>query len=274
MTEHNKDKAAPLREDVHLLGALLGRVITAAEGPRLFDLEERVRACAKRLRAADAPGLHDELRALLDGLPPGEERMLVRAFSTYFGLVNLAEQHHRVRRRRAYAFKRRPQAQPFSLAATLQQLAAQDVPAEAIAAALDGMRIELVLTAHPTEATRASILTKHRAVAAELERLDRERLTPEERQEIVDDLYRQILLLWRTDEARPRAISVIDEVKGALYYVESVLLDALPMVHQALEHELRRCYPQREWRVPPFLRLASWIGGDADGNPDVTGEVR
>src|SRR5436309_851699 len=176
MTEHNKDKAAPLREDVHLLGALLGRVITAAEGPRLFDLEERVRACAKRLRAADAPGLHDELRALLDGLPPGEERMLVRAFSTYFGLVNLAEQQHRVRRRRAYAFERPPQAQPFSLAATLRQLAAEHVPAEAIAAALDGMRIELVLTAHPTEATRASILTKHRAVAAELARLDQEAL--------------------------------------------------------------------------------------------------
>src|SRR5205823_5430645 len=153
------------------------------------------------------------------------------------------------------------------------QLAAADVPAEAIAAALDGMRIELVLTAHPTEATRASILTKHRAVAAELERLDQERLTPDERQEIVDDLYRQILLLWRTDEARPRAISVIDEVKGALYYVESVLLDALPTVHQALDDELRRCYPGREWHVPPLLRMASWIGGDADGNPNVTGAV-
>src|SRR5919199_347178 len=272
MTETDKDKTAPLREDVHLLGDLLGRVITATEGPEIFALEERVRACAKRLRATDAPELRDELRALLDGLPPGEERMLVRAFSTYFGLVNLAEQHHRVRRRRAYAFERRPQAQPFSLAATLQQLAAADVPAEAIATALDGMRIELVLTAHPTEATRASILTKHRAVAAELERLDRERLTPDERQEIVDDLYRQILLLWRTDEARARPLSVLDEVKGALYFVESVLLDALPTVHQALEDELRRWYPQRAWHVPPLVRMASWIGGDADGNPNVTGE--
>src|SRR5205085_5240752 len=246
---------------------------TAAEGPELFDLEERVRACAKRLRATTAPDLRDELRALLDGLPPREERMLVRAFSTYFGLVNLAEQQHRVRRCRAYAVKRRPQAQPFSLAATLQQLAAQDVPAEAIAAALDGMRIELVLTAHPTEATRASIPTKHRAVAAELERLARERLTPDERQEIVDDIYRQILLLWRTGEARARPLSVIDEVKGALYYVESVLLDALPAVHQALDDELRRWYPQRAWHVPPLVRMASWIGGDADGNPGVTGEV-
>src|SRR5437868_9643313 len=273
MTEDNKDKTAPLREDIHLLGDLLGRVITAAEGPELFALEERVRACAKRLRATDAPELRDELRALLDGLPPQEERMLVRAFSTYFGLVNLAEQHHRVRRRRAYAFERRPQAQPFSLAATLHQLAAADVPAEAVAAALDGMRIELVLTAHPTEATRASILTKHRTVATELERLDRERLTPDERQEIVDDIYRQILLLWRTDEARARPLSVIDEVKGALYYVESMLLDALPAVHQALDDELRRWYPQRAWHVSPLLRMASWIGGDADGNPGVTGEA-
>ena len=76
-------------------------------------------------------------------------------------------------------------------------------------------------------------------------------------------LYRQILLLWRTDEARPRAISVIDEVKGALYFVESVLLDALPTVHQALDDELRRWYPQRAWHVPPLLRMASWIGGDS-----------
>src|SRR5439155_71530 len=133
------------------------------------------------LRATDASQLRDELRALLDGLRPHEERMLVRAFSTYFGLVNLAEQQHRVRRRRAYAFERRPQAQPFSLVATLQQLAAEGVPADAVAAALDDMRIELVLTAHPTEATRASILTKHRAIADDLERLDRERLTPEAR---------------------------------------------------------------------------------------------
>src|SRR5205085_1336984 len=125
MTENNHDKTAPLREDIHLLGDLLGRVITAAEVPELFALEEHVRACAKRLRATDAPEPHDELRALLDALPPGEERMLVRAFSTYFGLVNLAEQHHRVRRRRAYAFERPPQAQPFSLAATLRQLAAE-----------------------------------------------------------------------------------------------------------------------------------------------------
>src|SRR5204863_10037014 len=80
-------------------------------------------------------------------------------------------------------------------------------------------------------------------------------------------------LLWRTDEARARPLSVIDEVKGALYYVESVLLDTLPAVHQALDDELRRWYPQRAWHVPPLLRMASWIGGDADGNPGVTGEV-
>src|SRR5207244_10387457 len=85
-------------------------------------------------------------------------------------------------------------------------------------------------------------------------------------------LYCQILLLWRTDEARARPIDVIDEVKGALYYVESVLLDTLPAVHRALEDELRRCYPRRAWHVPPLLRMASWIGGDADGNPNVTGE--
>lgn len=273
MDTTSRDKAAPLRENVRLLGDLLGQIISAAEGPALFDLEERVRALAKRLRGTHDPQARDELHALLDGLSLHEERMLVRAFSAYFGLVNLAEQQHRVHRRRAYAFERRPQAQPFSLAATLRRLAGDGVPAADVAAALGDMRVELVLTAHPTEATRASILTKHRAIAADLDRLEREHLTPDERGEVVDDLYRQILLLWRTDEARPRSISVVDEVKGALFYVETVLLDALPAVHRALEDELRACYPGQAWHVPPLLRMSSWIGGDADGNPNVTGEV-
>ena len=273
MDTTSRDTTAPLREDVRLLGDLLGQIISAAEGPALFDLEERVRALAKRLRATPAPEASDELHALLDGLSPHEERMLVRAFSAYFGLVNLAEQHHRVRRRRAYALERRPQAQPFSLAATLRGLAGAGVPAADVASALDDMRIELVLTAHPTEATRRSILTKHLSIATNLDRLEREHLTPDERCDVVDDLYRQILLLWRTDEARSRPITVVDEVKGALYYVETVLLDALPAVHRALQDELRACYPDRSWHVPPLLRMGSWIGGDADGNPNVTGDV-
>jgi len=206
-------------------------------------------------------------------LSPYDEQVLVRAFSAYFGLVNLAEQQHRVRRRRANASEVPPRPQPLSLVATVRELAAQGVDAATIAAMLGTMRVDLVLTAHPTEATRASILTKHRAIADLLERLERERLAPDERQALIDDLYRHILLLWRTDEARSRAIDVLGEVKGALYYVDTILLDALPAVHQALEDELRRCYPDHPWRVPPLLRLGSWIGGDADGNPHVTGEV-
>jgi phosphoenolpyruvate carboxylase len=288
-----QDKAAALRDDVRLLGGLLGQVITAAEGPVIFDLEERVRSLAKRLRATRpappagpepaqdrddrSPGgsnpVRGELLALLDGLSACEERLLVRAFSTYFGLVNLAEQQHRVRRRRAYAFEGRASTQPFSLAATAHHLASEGIPPEEIRRALAATHIDLVLTAHPTEATRSSVLTKHRAVAAGLERLDREKLTPDERQAVLDDLFRQILLLWQTDEARPRALFVIDEVKGALYYVDSVLLRAVPDVHMALEQELGGAFPGSTWQVPSQLRLASWIGGDADGNPHVTAEV-
>src|SRR5579883_548741 len=291
VTHVDPDKTAPLREDVRLLGGLLGQVITAAEGPAIFGLEERVRALAKRLRAtgrrlpvdadehrdvdtnSGSTDLRNELLALLAGLSPHDERLLVRAFSTYFGLVNLAEQQHRVRRRRAYAFEGRAGTQPFSLAATVHHLAESGVRPEEIRQALDAMQIDLVLTAHPTEAARSSVLTKHRAVAAALERLDREKLTPEEHQALLDDLYRQILLLWQTDEARPRALTVLDEVKGALYYVDSVLLPALPEVHAALEQELSAAFPEGAWQVPSLLRLASWIGGDADGNPHVTAEV-
>jgi len=299
MVAGTEDKTARLREDVRLLGDLLGRVIAAAEGTRLLDVEEQVRALAKRLRALPVPMLGVEgvnardgsegvnapaevgrdgdararLHDILEDLSPYDEQVLVRAFSAYFGLVNLAEQQHRVRRRRANASEVPPRPQPLSLVATVRELAAQGVDAATIAAMLGTMRVDLVLTAHPTEATRASILTKHRAIADLLERLERERLAPDERQALIDDLYRHILLLWRTDEARSRAIDVLGEVKGALYYVDTILLDALPAVHQALEDELRRCYPDHPWRVPPLLRLGSWIGGDADGNPHVTGEV-
>jgi len=277
------DKTARLREEVRLLGDVLGRVITAAEGARLFDVEEQARALAKRLRALPAAALDGgdarvmaaraELRKLLDGLSPYDEQVVARAFSAYFGLVNLAEQQHRVRRRRAYAVEDPPHPQPFSLAATVRELSERGLSAAEVAAILDTLRVDLVLTAHPTEATRASILTKHRAIAALLERLERERLTPDERAELVADLYRHVLLLWRTDEARSHAIDVIGEVKGALYYVDTILLTVLPAVHQTLEDELRRGYPNRVWRVPPLLRLGSWIGGDADGNPHVTGVV-
>jgi len=272
--EHDRqDKTARLREDVHLLGDLLGRVISAAEGPDLFALEERVRALAKSLRATRGATERDELRALVGDLTSPQARALVRAFSTYFGLVNIAEQQQRVRRRRAYALERRRQAQPFSLAATVRELAERGVSAAQVRQALDAMRVELVLTAHPTEATRSSILTKQRAIANALDRRERERLTPEEEEEVTDTIYHQVLLLWRTDEARSHPMEVLDEVKGALYYVESVLFDELPAAHRALERELRACYPGHEWSVPPLLRMASWIGGDADGNPHVTGAV-
>ncbi len=290
MVAETEDKTARLREDVRLLGDLLGRVISAAEGARLFDVEEQVRALAKRLHTPSTPtpdsgdegapagavldgDARAQLHDILEGLSPYDEQVLVRAFSAYFGLVNLAEQQHRVRRRRANASEVPPRPQPLSLVATVRELAAQGLDAATIAATLDTMRVDLVLTAHPTEATRASILTKHRAIADLLERLERERLAPDERQALVDDLYRHTLLLWRTDEARSRPIDVLGEVKGALYYVDTILLDALPAVHQALEDELRRCYPDHPWRVSPLLRLGSWIGGDADGNPHVTGEV-
>jgi len=228
-----------LREDIRLLGDLLGTIITATEGPALFALEEEARGLAKRLRTTHDPADRDRLRAMISALSPDEAQRLVRSFATYFGLVNVAEQQNRVRRRRAYALQGREEDQPFSFGHTVHDLLERGVSADDVAAALDTMHIDLVLTAHPTEATRSSILTKHRAVAAGLQRLERETLTPAEHQEVVDDLYRQILLLWRTDSARTQVMGVVDEVKGVLFYVESTLLDALPATHRALEKALR-----------------------------------
>jgi len=290
MVVETEDKTARLREDVRLLGDLLGRVISAAEGARLFDVEEQVRALAKRLHtpSTPSPNVSDtgdegapvgaalagdaraQLHDILEGLSPYDEQVLVRAFSAYFGLVNLAEQQHRVRRRRANASEVPPRPQPLSLVATVRELAAQGLDAATIAATLDTMRVDLVLTAHPTEATRASILTKHRAIADLLERLERERLAPDERQALVDDLYQHILLLWRTDEARSRPIDVLGEVKGALYYVDTMRLQqglVLARYHDEVR-ALATLFSQSErlYTIPDAL--ARSIAADEDAMPD------
>src|SRR5581483_4299507 len=239
---------APLRRDVRLLGDLLGRVLVEQEGEELFDDVERVRALA---RAARGGAQQDELTAAVAALPVERQASVLRAFATYFQLANVAEQQHRIRRRRAYAHEER--RLDDSIDASFERL--EDVPREEIERRVS---LRLVLTAHPTEAARRTVLTAHLRIAALLGELDDPLLA--RRDEIEAALATEITLLWQTDEVRSRRPRVVDEVRNGLWFFEQSLIDAA----ERLLADYRTQLPG----APAPLTFGSWIGGDADGNPN------
>lgn len=262
---------------MRLLGDLLGRVLVEQGGPELLETEERLRLLNRRLRAdpegPEADEREREVEAIVESLDLATKVGVIRAFSIYFQLVNAAEQHHRVRRRRARDAEREAEgrAQPESLAAALTALAARGVPAERVQSALDRMRVELVATAHPTEITRQNVLDKHVQVNACLEELDSSR-SPGERRETIERLLEAITVLWQTDAMRAERPRVIDEVRRVLFFFEHILVDAAGAVHEELERLLAETYPGV--RVAhPALTFGSWAGGDQDGNPSCTPDL-
>ena len=273
------DRDAPLRADVSYLGRLLGQVLVEQGGEGLLASEERLRALAKQMRAegvdADEAAMAEaELWERTQHLDGRELVGVIRAFSVFFQLVNTADQHHRVRRRRWRDAEREEahRAQPESLAAAFAAFAGRSVPPERIASVLDRLSIELVVTPHPTEVSRRTVLAKHMLVAECLDSLDNSSLSPRERRETEERLLEEITILWQSDEMRSARPRVIDEVRRALFFFEEVLFDTTGTVHEELERLLDRHYPGLR---PPvgFLRYGSWAGGDQDGNPNCTPEL-
>ncbi|MGH2391018.1 MAG: phosphoenolpyruvate carboxylase, partial [Chloroflexota bacterium] len=270
---NQEDQGAPLRRDIRLLGDLLGRVLIQEAGPGVFGREEELRALSKAMRADAGPDIEARILDIMRQLSLDDAEPLIRAFALYFQLVNVCEQVHRVRRRRAYL--RDPAAKPQreSLDEALVILKQRGVTADQLREAMDSLSIELVLTAHPTEPARESALQKHIEIAACLEALDNTGITPDEREDILRRLRQLILLLWQTEEIRGRPPEVLDEVKQGLFYVEHVLFAQVPALFERCSRLFARSFPNHTPPVPTFLRFASWIGGDADGNPAVTAEV-
>ena len=194
---------------------------------------------------------------------------VARAFATFLTLANIAEQHHRIRRRRDYArdVGRRPQ--PGSCADAFARWRATGMPDDVLAEAVRSLQIELVLTAHPTEIVRRTLLQSHHRVADELAVLDREDLTPEETANSVASLRRETATLWQTEEQRDRTVTPLDEVRGGLAVFQQTLWDALPRYVRQVDRALIAPLPLD---AAP-LRFGSWIGGDRDGNPNVTPET-
>jgi phosphoenolpyruvate carboxylase len=239
---------APLRRDVRLLGDLLGRVLVEQEGERLLDDVERIRGLARAARRGADPG---ELTAAVAELPLERQASVLRAFATYFQLANVAEQQHRIRRRRVYAHEERQLED--SLEASFAALG--NVPREEIE---QRVFLRLVLTAHPTEAARRTVLTAHQRIATLLGELDDPLLV--RRDAIERALAAEITTLWQTDEVRSKRPRVVDEIRNGLWFFEQSLIDAA----ESLLADYREHVPGA---APPFA-FGTWIGGDADGNPN------
>jgi phosphoenolpyruvate carboxylase len=275
-----RDTDLPLRNDIRLLGDLLGKTLKRLGGTDLFDTEERVRSLCKQMRARPSPATERRLKRLLHGLSTDDAIGVIRAFSVYFQLVNIAEQHHRIRRKRYYELHTPDSPQRGSIAQTIRQIRVENAWLHGtsghrqLQAVVDALDIVPVMTAHPTEAARRTLLEKHRRIADLLTAADDASLPPRRRAEIHRDLAAEVEAIWLTDEVRHTQLQVLDEVNNALYYFDATLFDSVPALLAELNAQLERNFPGvrvRDGAVP--LRFGSWVGGDRDGNPNVTPEI-
>lgn len=276
-------KDLPLRNDIRRLGDLLGETLKRLGGKKLFDVEEQVRALCKQLRASHSPATERQLKRLLHGLSLDDAIGMIRAFSVYFQLVNIAEQQHRIRRKRFYELHTPDQPQQGSIAETFQRIKIQSKKLGQLSEAelrkqlrsvVDRLEIVPVMTAHPTEAARRTLLEKHRRISDLLSHFDDENLPPQRRDELRDELAAEVESIWQTDEVRHMQPTVLDEVNNTLYYFDAALFDSIPALMEELERQLANNFAGvklRDGGAP--LRFGSWVGGDRDGNPFVTPEV-
>ena len=265
------DKDAPLKEDIRLLGRVLGQVLREQEGDAVFDVVETIRQTAVRFRRESDAQSGAELNRMLKKLTRDQTISVVRAFSYFSHLANIAEDQHHNRRRRAHLLAGSA-PQQGSVAYALARLDDAGVPGSAVRRFFGNALISPVLTAHPTEVQRKSILDAEREIA----RLLAERNHPLTQKELARNaqlLHACIATLWQTRMLRYTKLTVADEIENALSYYRITFLRELPALYEDIQAEVAAHFPQRtveaEKRMPPFLQMGSWIGGDRDGNPNV-----
>lgn len=265
------DPHAPLRDDVRRLGAILGDVLVGHGSQALYDDVEAIRQATKAARADDT-SLADVV-ARVEAMPVERARDVARAFAHFLTLANIAEQHHRIRRRRFYQMDAARPPQRGSCEEVFQRLREEGMGDDELFDAVCQLDVELVLTAHPTEVARRTILQKHLRVSEALSRNDRPDLTVSERRDIEHDLRREIASMWETDELRRSKPTPLEEARAGLVVFEQSLWDAVPAwlrgVDDALRDHTGRALPMATCPV----RFGSWMGGDRDGNPNVTAQV-
>ena len=264
-------KDLPFREDVRLLGRILGDTLREQEGEATFQLVETVRRSAVRFRKTQDERDGEKLEQMLDALTPAETLAVVRAFSYFSQLSNIAEDLHHNRRHRAHLKAGSP-PKDGSLLRALERLEEKPVSRETLQAFLDNALISPVLTAHPTEVQRKSTLDCHLIISSLLSNRDRLDMTPDELAENENALRRFVLILWQTRMLRTAKLTVRDEIRNGLEFYRYTFLNEIPKIYANLEKQLEVRF-DKEIVVPPLLRVGSWIGGDRDGNPFVTFDV-
>lgn len=260
-----------LSDDVYLLAGILGEALASSSGERAFAQTEAARLLAKALRGGDRDAVGD-LDAMIRELPTNEAEALVRAFTNYFQLINLAEDSERIRRIRSRE-AREKSPRRGSLREAVALLAARGVDGPHVATLLAESQIRLVLTAHPTEARRRTIIAKLARVFGVLRDLDERVALPDESASARRILTHTIEELWYSEEVRATKLTVLDEVRTSLVYLLSTFVEVIPRIYRDLEEALAEAYPEIAVDLPPLLMLGTWIGGDRDGNPNVTPEV-
>ena len=271
MTNQPSDKA--LRSRVKLLGTLLGNVLRARAGEHVFSAVEVLRKGYIALRKEDDPRKRKRMLQVICNLDADTLSNVVRAFSIYFSLANIAEEahQHRQRRRQIHIGEK---LWDGSFDSVLREFKSAGVTAQQLQEMLGQLRYMPVFTSHPTESKRRIVMEQLRNIFLTSERLDYRRLNRDERQEILDTLETQIQILWSTDEVRVLKPQVRDEIKNGLYYFHKSLFTAVPQTYRNLEKVIKRIYGKscsdaEPVCVPGFLTFGSWIGGDRDGNPFV-----
>ena len=266
-----KDQA--LRHDVHRLGELVGEVVREQGGEALFDLVEAARRASIAHREGDAQALR-QLQQLLATLDPDSARDFIRAFSTYFQVVNMAEKVHRIRRRRAY-LRDADTPQPRGFEDVLARLKEGGADAGAIKEALGGILVEPVFTAHPMEVTRRTLLTHQQNVAKRLVQMLDPYLTPQEERALMERIRMDITTGWQTEEYPREHMRVSDEAEHVLFFLTDILYRTIPPFYEQLEQTVEAAFPSADepLHLPTMVRFGSWAGGDMEGNPDVTAKT-
>ncbi len=266
-----------LGKTIRVLGELLGQTIVQQEGLEMLELEEKIRGLAKSGRAGSTEAV-EELRAIVAAMSndPETTDVNLKAFSTYFQLVNLAEEHERVRVLEDRSNDAYEAGEPMdeTILQALVSLKEEGFDAHQIQAMLSSMLVMPVFTAHPTESRRQTIRQILKSVSGLLSRISSKDLYPRQRERVQDVLQDYIVLLWQSAETRDRRPTVMDEVRNTgLYFFENTLFEQVPRIYEQLERDLATVFPGHDFDVPPLLRYGSWIGGDRDGNPYVTNDI-
>ena len=263
---------ARLREDIRLLGRILGDTVRDQEGADVFDLVERIRQTSIRFHRDNDKPARRELELILDSMSTSQTVRIVRAFSYFSHLANIAEDQNNIRQMRARSTAG-GSPRPGTLALTLSHARAAGFSAADLRKFFTEALVSPVLTAHPTEVRRKSTIDREMEIAALLDRRERVQLTPEEAEASDEQMRRAVLTLWKTNLLRRTKLTVLDEVTNGLSFYDYTFLREVPRLHCALEDRLNEGDSAARGELASFLRMGSWIGGDRDGNPFVTAEV-